>query len=39
MSNRILVVEDQPDNRQIIRDMLAGTDYEITEAETASMPL
>jgi len=32
MSKRILVVEDQPDNRQIIRDMLAGTDYEITEA-------
>jgi two-component system cell cycle response regulator DivK len=31
MSKRILVVEDQPDNRQIIRDMLAGTDYEITE--------
>jgi CheY-like chemotaxis protein len=27
MSKRILVVEDQPDNRQIIRDMLAGTDY------------
>jgi CheY-like chemotaxis protein len=23
MSKRILVVEDQPDNRQIIRDMLA----------------
>ena len=33
MSKRILVVEDQPDNRQIIRDMLASTDYEITEAE------
>ena len=33
MSKRILVVEDQPDNRQIIRDMLADTDYEITEAE------
>jgi two-component system cell cycle response regulator DivK len=33
MSKRILVVEDQPDNRQIIRDMLAGSDYEITEAE------
>ena len=33
MSKRILVVEDQPDSRQIIRDMLAGTDYEITEAE------
>jgi two-component system, cell cycle response regulator DivK len=31
--NRILVVEDQADNRQIIRDMLAGTDYEITEAD------
>ena len=34
MSKRILVVEDQPDNRQIIRDMLAPTDYEVTEAET-----
>jgi hypothetical protein len=33
MSKRILVVEDQPDSRQIIRDMLTGTDYEITEAE------
>jgi CheY-like chemotaxis protein len=33
MSKRILVVEDQPDNRQIIRDMLAATDYQITEAE------
>ena len=29
MSKRILVVEDQPDNRQIIRDMLAETGYEI----------
>jgi taurine dioxygenase len=33
MSKRILVVEDQPDNRQIIRDMLAPIDYEITEAD------
>ncbi len=33
MSKRILVVEDQPDNRRIIRDMLAPTDYDITEAE------
>ena len=33
MSKRILVVEDRPDNRQIIRDMLSPTDYEITEAE------
>jgi CheY-like chemotaxis protein len=27
MSKRILVVEDQADNRQIIRDMLAPTDF------------
>ena len=33
MSKRILVVEDQPDNRQIIRDMLSASDYELTEAE------
>ena len=39
MSKRILVVEDQPDNRQIIRDMLAGTDYEITEAEDGEQAL
>ncbi|MFZ0147924.1 MAG: response regulator, partial [Xanthobacteraceae bacterium] len=32
MSKRILVVEDQADSRQIIRDMLAPTDYEVTEA-------
>ena len=31
-SHRILVVEDQPDSRRIIRDMLASTDYEIIEA-------
>ena len=39
MSKRILVVEDQPDNRKIIRDMLAGTDYEITEAENGEEAL
>ncbi len=39
MSKRILVVEDQPDNRQIIRDMLAPTDYEITEAENGDEAL
>jgi CheY-like chemotaxis protein len=39
MSKRILVVEDQPDNRQIIRDMLAPTDYEITEAEDSEQAL
>jgi len=27
------------DNRQIIRDMLAGTDYEITEAENGEEAL
>jgi two-component system, cell cycle response regulator DivK len=39
MSKRILVVEDQPDNRKIIRDMLAGTDYEIIEAENGEEAL
>jgi DNA-binding NtrC family response regulator len=39
MSKRILVVEDQPDNRQIIRDMLAPTDYEITEVESGEQAL
>jgi CheY-like chemotaxis protein len=34
MSKRILVVEDQADNREIIRDTLAPTDYEITEVES-----
>jgi two-component system cell cycle response regulator DivK len=39
MRKRILVVEDQEDDRQIIRDMLAGTDYEITEAEDGEQAL
>jgi two-component system, cell cycle response regulator DivK len=39
MSKRILVVEDQADTRQIIRDMLASTDYEITEAENGEQAL
>src|SRR5579864_2592801 len=39
MSRRILVVEDQEDNRQIIRDMLSATDYEITEAENGEQAL
>jgi len=30
MTERILVVEDQPDNRQIIRDMLAPTEQALT---------
>ena len=39
MSRRILIVEDQPDNRHIIRDVLAPTDYEITEAENGEEAL
>ena len=39
MSKRILVVEDQPDSRRIIRDMLTPTDYEITEAENGEEAL
>ena len=39
MSKRILVVEDQADNRQIIRDMLAPTDYEISEVESGEEAL
>jgi two-component system, cell cycle response regulator DivK len=32
MTKRILLVEDQEDNRRIIRDLLANTDYEMIEA-------
>ncbi len=39
MSKCILVVEDQEDNRQIIRDMLSATDYQITEAENGEEAL
>ena len=39
MSKRILVVEDQEDNRQIIRDLLSATDYEIIEAESGEQAL
>jgi two-component system, cell cycle response regulator DivK len=33
MSKRILVVEDQADNRQILRDLLTSADFEVIEAE------
>ena len=33
MTKRILVVEDQEDDRQILRDLLTRADYEIIEAE------
>jgi two-component system cell cycle response regulator DivK len=39
MSKRILVVDDQLDNRQIIRDLLSTTDYELTEAENGDQAL
>jgi two-component system, cell cycle response regulator DivK len=32
MSKRVLVVEDQEDNRQILRDLLASAGYEMIEA-------
>src|SRR6266498_3246833 len=32
MSQRILVIEDQPDNRQILRDLLTSADFEVVEA-------
>jgi two-component system, cell cycle response regulator DivK len=33
MNRHILVVEDQEDNRQILRDLLGNAGYELTEAE------
>lgn len=34
MNKRILIVEDQPDNRRIIRDLVSSTGYELIEAVT-----
>ena len=34
MSTRILVVEDDPTNRRILRDLLTSAGYELTEAVT-----
>jgi two-component system cell cycle response regulator DivK len=39
MSKRILVVEDQEDNRQILRDLLASADFEMDEAENGQEAL
>ena len=33
MTKRILVVEDQEDNRRILRDLLTSVDYEMLEVE------
>src|SRR5215467_12418319 len=34
MSKRILVVEDQEDNRRILRDLLGNAGYELVEVES-----
>jgi two-component system, cell cycle response regulator DivK len=39
MNKRILVVEDQNDDRQIIRDMLVATDYELTDVVNGEQAL
>jgi two-component system cell cycle response regulator DivK len=39
MSRRILVVEDQEDNRQILRDLLGSAGYEIIHAEDGEQAL
>jgi two-component system cell cycle response regulator DivK len=36
MSKRILVIEDNEDNRRIVRDLLTSVGYEIIEAVTGS---
>jgi two-component system cell cycle response regulator DivK len=39
MTKHILVVEDQEDNRQILRDLLANAGYRLTEAENGEEAL
>ena len=39
MTKRILVVEDQEDNRQILRDLLSSAEYEMVEAENGEEAL
>ena len=39
MSKRILVVEDQEDNRRILHDLLTSVGYEIIEAENGEEAL
>jgi two-component system cell cycle response regulator DivK len=39
MSKRILVVEDQEDNMQILRDVLVSADFEISEAQNGEEAL
>ena len=37
MSKRILVIEDQEDNRRILRDLLTSVGYELIEAVTGDV--
>ena len=39
MSKRILLVEDQEDNRQILRDLLSSAGFELIEAEDGEQGL
>jgi two-component system cell cycle response regulator DivK len=39
MSKRILVVEDQEDNMQILRDVLVSADYQVSEAQNGEEAL
>ena len=39
MSRRILVVEDQADNRQILHDLLSSVGYEVIHAENGEKAL
>jgi two-component system cell cycle response regulator DivK len=39
MNKRILVVDDEADSRRILRDLLASTDYEMTEAVNGEQAL
>jgi two-component system, cell cycle response regulator DivK len=39
VSKRILVIEDQEDNRQILRDLLTSADFEVVEAENGEAGL
>jgi two-component system cell cycle response regulator DivK len=39
VSRRILVVEDQPDNQRILRDLLTSVGYDVIEAEDGEQAL
>jgi two-component system cell cycle response regulator DivK len=39
MAKRILIVEDQADNRQILRDLLTSAGYDLVEAEDGQAAL